>query len=100
MSGYKITNSDGLILASNGKGLTIPTVDNIDNASTSVPAGTIIFNLADNNVYRFNGTLWLISAGTSGSDIYLDQKFAFQVSVELLKETEDGYLNISSRNIT
>ena len=35
---------------------------------------------------------------TTGSDIYLDQKFALQISLELLKETEDGYLNISSKS--
>ena len=67
MSGYKITNSDGILLASNGKGVSIPTVDAINNASNSVPTGTLIYSLADNNIYRYNGTSWLTSAGSSGT---------------------------------
>jgi collagen type VII alpha len=67
MSGYKITNSDGVVLVTTGKGVSIPTIDAIQNASTSVPTGTIIYSLADGNIYRYNGTSWLVSAGTSGS---------------------------------
>ena len=67
MSGYKITNSDGIILVANSKGVAVPTVDSINNASTSVPEGTIIYSIATKQIYRFDGTSWLIAAGSSGT---------------------------------
>ena len=43
MSGYKITNTDGIVLSSDGKGLSIPSINSIANASTNVPEGSIIY---------------------------------------------------------
>jgi DNA polymerase I-like protein with 3'-5' exonuclease and polymerase domains len=49
----------------------------------------IIATIPDEDVRDFLST---------GSDIYLDNKFALQVSLELLKETDDGYININSKS--
>lgn len=44
MSGYKIKNSDGIIFSADGKGVAIPIVDSINNASNSVPEGSLIYS--------------------------------------------------------
>ena len=67
MSGYKISNTDGIVLNSDGKGLAIPSINSIGNASTNVPEGSIIYAIDNKQIYRFNGTTWLVSAGTSGT---------------------------------
>jgi hypothetical protein len=67
MSGYKVTNTDGIIMVSDGKGLSIPVVSGIENASGSVPAGSIIYDTSTQQIYRYNGSAWLSAAGSSGT---------------------------------
>ena len=51
MSGYKVTNTDGIIIVSDGKGLSIPVVNGIGNASGTVPAGSIIYDSSTQQIF-------------------------------------------------
>lgn len=66
------------------RGYTLPRTQRGVSLNTKV-----IASIPDDDVRDFLNT---------GSDIYLDNKFALQVSLELLKETEDGYININSKS--
>ena len=51
MSGYKITNTDGIILSADNKGAVIPSTTSISNASTNVPEGSIIYATDTKQIY-------------------------------------------------
>ena len=46
--------------------LRIPTASSTANIAGTA-AGQLFYNTTDNNIYRYNGSTWLISAGTSGT---------------------------------
>jgi hypothetical protein len=68
MSNYKLKNFDGIVFDTNGKGIGLPQIDNISNATTSnIPAGSLMYAIAQNSIYYFNGTAWVSGQGTSGT---------------------------------
>ena len=68
MSNYKLKNSDGIVFDTNGKGIGLPQIDNINNATTSgIQAGSLMYAIAQNSIYYFNGTAWISGQGTSGT---------------------------------
>ena len=96
MSGYKITNSDGVIIAStSGKGLGIPVVDSINNASNSAPEGSLIYSSATKQIYRFDGTQDIITSGTSGYVALFIRKNGSNISENLISNTNGQWDGIN-----
>ena len=68
MSNYTLKNSSGIVFDTNGKGIGLPQIDNINNATTSgIQAGSLMYAIAQNAIYLFNGVSWVSQQGTSGS---------------------------------
>ncbi len=66
----KFSSANGFSFDSgtSGKGLEIPQIANISSAPTvNVDEGTLLWDVASKQIYRFTGTAWEPGAGSAGT---------------------------------